>query len=110
MIELFFTSASKKSASKREGEVKTLETGCNDMEKQDGVNDDANQLHSNNVIAQRLPTNSIVFMANDYNTVVKNNDSGSVKMSPCWEKKGDEDELCMVMKNNDCEPSKCVSP
>ena len=31
-------------------------------------------------------------------------------MSPFQEKKGDEDELYMVMKNNDCEPSKCVSP
>ena len=43
-------------------------------------------------------------------TVVKNNDNESVKMSPCREKKGDEDELCMVMKNNECEPGKCVSP
>ena len=42
--------------------------------------------------------------------VVKNNDGGSVKMSPCRKKKGDEDTLYMVMKNNDCEHSKCVSP
>ena len=43
-------------------------------------------------------------------TVVKNNDDRSVKMSPCRKKKRDEDELYMMMKNNDCEPSKCVSP
>ena len=43
-------------------------------------------------------------------TMVKNNDDGLVKMSPCQNKKEDEDELYMVMKNNDCEHSKCVSP
>ena len=43
-------------------------------------------------------------------TVAKNNNGGSVKMSPCRKKKRDEDELYMVKKNNDCEPSKCVSP
>ena len=43
-------------------------------------------------------------------TVVKNNDDGSVKMSPCRKKKGDEDEFYMVMKNNDYDPSNCVSP
>ena len=42
--------------------------------------------------------------------MVKNNDDRSVKMSPCRKKKRDEDELYMMMKNNDCEPSKCVSP
>ena len=42
-------------------------------------------------------------------TVVKNNDGGSLTMSPCQKKKEDEDGLYMVMKNNDCEPSKSVS-